>query len=41
MGKTGETRQGMQQNGVTEGGKKKNERGKRTKKGGKKMRGKV
>ena len=41
MGKTRETRQGMQQNGKTEGGKKKNERGKGTKKGGKKTNAKM
>ena len=32
MGKTGETRQGMQQNGKTEGGEKKNERGREQRK---------
>ena len=32
MGKTGETRQGMQQNEKTEGGKKKNERGREQRK---------
>ena len=41
MGKTGETIQGMQHNGKTEGGEKKNERGKGTKKGGRKTSGKA
>ena len=37
MGKTGTAGQGMQQNGKTEGGKEKNERRKRAKKGGEEM----
>ena len=41
MGKTEKSRQGIQQNGKIEGGKKKNERGKGTKKGVKKTSGKT